>query len=270
MNEQSWQPRKRIEQEYYKDVQSILSQALKGEQVDLIGASEFIQRYAWQAAQRMILGLYYDGARTWRAAARQSMQGLRLHTALQREMQGPIGLRVRKLIENNARLISSLPLELAEKVNSKIAKEQFEGGRSESFSSRLMQHLARSRAHLIARTETSKASTALTQARSEELGLDWFLWQTAQDERVRLSHRKMQGVLVNWHDLPSPEALAGEKSVGKYAAGNVFNCRCYPEPLIYLDQIRWPHRVYIRGSLRSMTRAQFVNMTGIKIQMEAA
>lgn len=270
MNEQSWQPKKRIEQEYYRDIQSILSQALKGERVDIIGASEFVQRYAWQAAQRMILGLYYDGARTWRSAARESMQGFRLHQALRAELQGPMGARVRQLIALNARLISSLPLEIAEKVNAKVAKEQFEGGRSESFSSSLLKHLTRSRAHLIARTETSKASTALTQARSEELGLDWFVWQTAQDERVRLSHRKMQGVLINWHDLPSPEALSGEKSVGRYAAGNVFNCRCYPEPLIYLDQVRWPHRVYVRGSLRSMTRSQFVNMTGLKIQMEAA
>jgi len=266
----SWQPRKKIEVDYYRSIRDIAQQALKGERVDLLGTSEFIQKYAWQAAQRMIVGLYYDSARTWRGAARESMQGARFYRALERELAGPVGARVRQLIAKNARLITSLPLEIAEKVNSDIARNALEGQRAESFASYMMKHLTHTRAALISRTETSKASTALTQARSEELGLDWFIWQTSKDERVRISHRKMQGVLVNWQDLPSPEALAGEKSVGKYAAGNVFNCRCYPEPVLRIDQVRWPHRVYVRGSIRMMTRAQFVGMSGIQIHTEAA
>lgn len=58
--------------------------------------------------------------------------------------------------------------------------------------------------------------------------------------RVRKSHRIMEGVLVNWNMPPSPERLAGEKDVGNYHAGNIWNCRCYPEPLISVDDIRWP------------------------------
>lgn len=270
MKEQDWQPRKRIEQQYLSDVQQIVTAALKGARVDLLGASEFINKWAWQAAQRMVVGLLYDGAQNWRQAARESMQGARFYGALRAELQGPIGARVRKLIAQNARLISSLPLEIAEKVNEKIAENAYEGTRAENFASALMKHLTRTRAHLIARTETSKASTALTQARSEELGLSWWAWRTSRDERVRFSHRKMEGVLCSWQDLPSPELLTGEKSVGKYAAGNVFNCRCYPEPVLYLDQIRWPHRVYVRGTIRSLTRAQFASLSGIQIHQEAA
>jgi SPP1 gp7 family putative phage head morphogenesis protein len=270
MREKDWQPRRKIEADYFASVRDIVKQALKGERADVIGASDFVRKYAWQAAQRMITGLYFDGARTWRAAARESMRGGQIYELLRAELQGPMGVRVRQLIAHNARLISSLPLEISEKVNTKIAEHALEGSRAENFASSLMSHLTRSRAHLIARTETSKVSTALTQARSEDLGLDWFVWQTSKDSRVRLSHRKMQGVLINWRDLPSPEALSGEKSVGRYAAGNVFNCRCYPEPVLYLDQVRWPHMVFVRGTLRSMTRVQFTNLSGIQIQSEAA
>lgn len=269
MDQKSWQPKKRVEEQYYSDIQKIIEKVISGN-VDPLRIAEFLRKYAWQASQRMVTGLFYDGAYTWRHAARESMQGARIYRALRGELNGPVGERVRGLISSNARLISSLPYEIAEKVAHQVAESQQAGERAESFRSSLMSQLTRSRARLIARTETSKASTALTQARSEELGLNWWVWQTSQDQRVRLSHRKMQGVLCSWMDLPSPEQLVGEKSVGHYAAGNVFNCRCYPEPLLYLDQISWPHRIYSAGRIRSTTRAEFYQLSRIPIHQEAA
>lgn len=70
----------------------------------------------------------------------------------------------------------------------------------------------------------------------------------------------MEGVLVNWNEPPSPEALAGEKSVGNYHAGNIWNCRCYPEPLIEIDDISWPHKVYTNGKIQTMGKMQFEQM----------
>jgi len=269
MNQKDWQPKKKVEEQYYSDIRQIIEQVIKGN-VNVINAQEFLRKYAWQAAQRMVVGLLYDGANSWRAAARESMQGRRIYEALRSELRGPVGGRVRQLIVQNARLISSLPLEIAEKVAQQVAESQQAGERAENFSSTLTAHLTRSRARLIARTETSKASTALTQARSEELGLQWWVWQTSQDQRVRLAHRKMQGVLCSWNDLPAPEQLVGEKSAGHYAAGNIYNCRCYPEPLLYLDQIKWPHRCYRAGSVRYVTRAEFFRIARIPIHQEAA
>ena len=117
--------------------------------------------------------------------------------------------------------------------------------------------ISKSRISLIARTESSKASTALTEARAESLNLPWYVWRTSKDARVRSSHRHMDGVLIAWAEAPSPEALKGLKSYGTYQAGNTFNCRCYPEPLIYLDQVSWPHKVYHNGTIREMTRSAF-------------
>jgi hypothetical protein len=67
----------------------------------------------------------------------------------------------------------------------------------------------------------------------------------------------MEGVLVCWNNPPSPEMLIGEKNVGYYHAGNIYNCRCYPEVVIKLDFISWPHKVYYNGTIQTMTRKQF-------------
>jgi len=227
-------------------------------------AAEFLLHYAKQAATRMVSALYFGTARTWREAAMQSGRSRQLYSALRREMQGPVGRRVRQLISQNALLISSFPEKVAQRVTKAATKHQQAGGRPEELA-KYIQGVTRTRATLIARTEVSKASAALTQARSEWLGLDWYLWRTSQDERVRKSHRKLENVLVNYNDPPSPEALAGEKSkLGHYHAGDAPNDRCYQEPVVRPESLRWPHRVYMQGTIRYMTLAQFrlLNMRG--------
>ena len=72
------------------------------------------------------------------------------------------------------------------------------------------------------------------------------------------SHRPLDGVLVNWHDPPSPEALAREKSYfGKYHPGTVFNCRYLALPLVSLDEVRFPARVYTGGRIKRVSRTRF-------------
>ncbi|WP_414859012.1 phage minor head protein [Paenibacillus elgii] len=113
-------------------------------------------------------------------------------------------------------------------------------------------------ADLIARTETSKASSALTRARSESMGIYWYVWRTSDDSRVRDAHALMEGVLVKWTNPPSPERLDGEKrTYGHYHCGGIFNCRCYAEPVIDLDLIAWPAKVYYGGRIQKMSRKQF-------------
>jgi uncharacterized protein with gpF-like domain len=173
-------------------------------------------------------------------------------------MQGPVGKRVRQLIRQNAELISSFPNQVARRMATSTAlAHQQAGGRAKELLAQFS-GLARSRAALIARTEVSKASAALTQARSEWLGLDWYVWRTSKDERVRASHRSLENVLINYNDPPSPEALAGIKSkLGHYHAGDAPNDRCYQEPVVRPESLRWPHRVYQQGQVRYMTLAQF-------------
>jgi hypothetical protein len=59
----------------------------------------------------------------------------------------------------------------------------------------------------------------------------------------------MDGVLINWNDLPSPELLKGMKNEGRYGPGEIYNCRCFPAPLIELKYLEWPMKVYQNGHI---------------------
>jgi uncharacterized protein with gpF-like domain len=215
-----------------------------------------------ELARRMVAQVEAKNARTWREAAARSSQSRLLHKLLQREMEGPTGARVQSLIRENAALISSVPLHAARQLVDEVTKAQQAGARPGTIGKMAkarFPQLLRSRTNLISRTETAKASTALTQARCAELALDWYIWETALDgDRVRESHRKMHGVVVPWSQPPAPEALVGEKStLGHYHVGECPNCRCTSIVVLTLDDIKFPARVYWNGAIRSMTKQDF-------------
>ncbi len=213
-------------------------------------------------AQRMILHTQRTNWRTWREAASRSGHARQLHQLLQAEMQGATGSRVQQLVRENAALISSLSLDAAVTLTNEVTKAQQNGARPATITkmaSKRFPELLRSRTHLISRTETAKASTALTRARCERLSIEWYQWETSKDgDRVRKSHRNMHGVIVPWTQTPSPEALVGEKStLGAYNAGECPNCRCLVVPILTLDDITFPARVYWNGSIKTMTKQKF-------------
>ena len=223
-------------------------------------ASEAFKRAAEDIAMKMMTQLGADGNKTWREAAREGSMGKEIYKALKQELIGPTGAIYYDLIYQNASLIRTLPDNIAEQVTRYVAREQQKGRRAEEIAQdiqRMFPSRTKANAQMIARTEVSKASTALTRARCDDLGINWYVWRTSEDQRVRDSHRKMDDVLVSWRDPPSPEALNRERSYGKYHAGNTFNCRCYPEPLIELHYIRWPHKVYHNNQITMMTLEQF-------------
>ena len=197
---------------------------------------------------------------TWREAAAKAGRGSEIYKQIQAELKKPLGGDFWLKVKENARLIQTFPLNISTTLTQYIAQEGIKGRRSSDILGDLMKkfpNTAKSHLTLIARTEVSKTQTALTQARATALGAYWYIWRTSEDERVRSSHDKMNGVLVNWETPPSPEALAGMKSQGKYHAGDIYNCRCYPEPIVDLDYVDFPARVYYNGAIRTMTRKQF-------------
>jgi len=258
---EDWDFPRRAESDYFNWIWQILE---KTRTLSLIDRGTFLDLWSRQIAERMILGRLVSTQRTWRAAARESMQGRRVYELLQRELQGPVGDRVRQLIEENARLIKTLPEEGARLASREMARRAQEGRRPEASEElAVFRHIQRWQARRIARTETAKAQSALTQARSEELGLDWAVWRTSQDERVRVSHRNMEGVLFSWNDPPAPELLVREKSEGRYTPGRIYNCRCFAQPVLRTDNLAWPHKVYANGVIRMTTLAAFRRMNAL-------
>ncbi len=226
--------------------------------------SEPFNSFVYSAVRRMVTPIAIQNMRTWRKAAKKATKNPYLYRLLMREINNGLKNDIDIQIEENANLIKTLPTDVAKKVTKDIEEMALKGMRASEIAKAIREQTdkhSRASAKLIARTEVSKTTTALTKARCDNLDLHWYVWRTAEDgDRVRKSHRIMEGVLVNWNEPPSPEALAGEKSVGNYHAGNIWNCRCYPEPLIEIDDINWPHKVYTNGKIQTMGKMQFEQM----------
>ena len=219
------------------------------------------EKFINSAVKRMVLPIDVGNQRTWREAAKKATKSKFLYRLLMDELKQGTGQIIQKQVLENVLLIKTLPNDVAQKVVNDIAENALKGARAEStekiIKDKTDQH-ARASARLIARTETAKTMSALTKARCEQLGLRWYIWRTALDgTRVRLSHRIMEGVLVNWNNPPAPEELVGEKSAGHYHAGNIWNCRCYSEPVLELEDIRFPARVYYNGQIVMMNKSEF-------------
>jgi SPP1 gp7 family putative phage head morphogenesis protein len=265
MKHTAWEPTLRSVKEYADALWHAFVHA-EEHGIATVNHFEFLKRYARQAAERMVTMLYFRGVKTWREAAAESGKNSLMVRALNQELAGPVGARARELIRESADLISTFPQSVARRVAAQAAAQAMAGGRAKELVAVApsLARVARSRAQLIARTQVSKASTALTEARAESLDLPWYVWETSSDQRVRASHRKMQGVLFRWDAPPAPEELVGMKSEGHYAPGDIYNCRCYPAPLVTLNQVQWPHKALVAGQIKYVTRSQFEFMNGMR------
>ena len=284
MNQPLWMPKRRIEVAFRRALLDISKGIVMrvGETTDpaiitatlehLSRSPDFI-KIAESIAMKMVTGLFDDTGRTWREAARKSSRGREIYQALQKELQGARGARIRALVKENADLISTLPKNIADDVAAYIDREAMKGRRASDIADeirRMFPEKTRARAELIARTQVSMTQTNLVQARAEDLGLDWYVWRACGgnngDGRTRSSHRHMSGVLIRWSDPPAPEDLFPLRRVdgspynntlGHYHAGCCPNCRCYPEPVVDLDLLKFPIRVYQNGHVERMSRKRF-------------
>ena len=95
----------------------------------------------------------------------------------------------------NVSLIKNIPNEIVNKLRTAYGEGvSFRGTNVEEY---LTERLGK-RAKLIIRTESAKLNAALTEVRSINLGLKAYIWSTSEDQRVRASHKLMDGVLVFW------------------------------------------------------------------------
>lgn len=125
-------------------------------------------------------------------------------------------------------LIKSLPLEAASRAQRMAQEYVANGRRHEDLAKQILasSNVADSRAKCIARTEMAKANTMLTKSRAESIGVKYFIWRTAEDEIVRETHAELEGKMFSFDD---PPYIEGE---GAHLPGDIWNCRCYPEPVL--------------------------------------
>ena len=273
----NFRPPRRIERQYAAAIDRLLIglRPLLREISDPFFIAQTIRNYArsptfraesYKVAQAMATHLFSDGHRTWREAAAAGSKGRMIYQALQKELQSTqVGTTYHNIVYNNAEVIRSVPHRIAAQMTAKIAQRAEQGLRPAAMLDEVLSlypNMTKTHAMLIARTETSKATTALTRARCDAAGVGWYVWETCDDERVRDSHILMDGVVISWNEPPSPEELNHERSYGHYHAGETFNCRCYPAPLLEYDDVGWPARVYHGGRIQHMSLARFKSITG--------
>ncbi len=236
---------------------------------ELQSYSERLKDWAKGKIGGIIYNLNDDSEKKWKKQSANISKFLRI------EMEkAPIKGLLKQYMEENVRLIQSVPLNAAKKIE-KIVLENLKTGaeRAESLTDIVMEigklpDSMRSRAKLIARTEIAKMSTGLVKARAVSSDINWYVWRSTHDIRVRSSHKLMDQVLVAWDDPASPETLDGAKrSYGHYHPGEIFNCRCYARPLLRIDDVSWPAKVYHNGSIVRMRKADFAELSAGQIPL---
>lgn len=86
------------------------------------------------------------------------------------------------------------------------------------------------RAKIIARDQTAKAIENYAMARSQDLGFEYYIWQTAKDERVssgKGGHDKLEGRIYRYD---TPTAVIDSYGNKGHCSQRV-NCRCLSSPL---------------------------------------
>lgn len=154
-------------------------------------------------------------------------------------MNNAIGIDVSNIIQSegledtllastreNVNLIRSIPEEFFKKIETIVYTNTMQGARATSMIKEIQKTygVTTKRARVIARDQTSKLNAALTQKRQENLGIEEYVWRTAEDGRVRDTHRANNGKTFRWD---SPPAATGHP-------GHDIQCRCVAQPIIKL------------------------------------
>lgn len=186
--------------------------------------ADILRPWARAHAARMIAEVARRDETAWAKAARDMGRELRAEIR-----DTPIGDEVRRILAEQTALITSIPQEAARRVQDLAVQAVAKGTRNKALVDMILDspNVTVSRANLIARTETAKAASALTQARAKYVGAEGYIWHTARDPFVRKEHRKLEGTLHRWDDPPIAEANGDRHHPGEFP-----NCRCWAEPII--------------------------------------
>lgn len=198
---------------------------------DLTRYAEKIGPWAAKVSSQMLQKAQRKSKKAW------EIQSTEVHTLLNRSVgaETNVGKAALGLLNEQVSLIKSLPIEAGLRAQ-RIAYEHFLNGTranpDEGMIKQLQQEMgatyevAKNRAKLIARTETTRANTAFTQARAISIGSVEYIWRCSFNPNSRHSHEKMDGKVCRWDRPPR----LSDGTVGH--PGTFPNCMCYPEPVL--------------------------------------
>lgn len=127
--------------------------------------------------------------------------------------------------KENVKRVTSL-FDHETKVLEKILRES-EGRTPKQLADRIEERIevTRSKAEFLARDQTLSLNGQITRDRQASAGIEEFIWTTSGDERVRESHRALDGKRFRWDDPPIVDGRA-------VIPGDDYQCRCTAFPVL--------------------------------------
>lgn len=129
-----------------------------------------------------------------------------------------------------ARYVSRIPAETTARLAARVAPLVAEGARWETIATEIanVMDASASRLELIARDQTAKLNSRITETLQQRAGIEEYIWRATPDARTRAVHRQANGNRVSW-------ASQGWPNAGFYGqpahAGRGGQCRCTAEPV---------------------------------------
>ncbi len=138
---------------------------------------------------------------------------------------------LRQWVSDNVDLISTIPHDMLDAMK-KIIYEGYQSGASaKEIADQIQNAYGTGKAHaeFIARDQMAKLSADITRKEHEDAGVEWYEWSDSGDERVRPSHRRLNGHVFRYDNPPETDG-------GRHCnPGQDFNCRCVAIPVFEED-----------------------------------
>ena len=138
------------------------------------------------------------------------------------------GMKAKQLQNEQVELIKSIPIKAGLRAQELSQQAVADGKRAAEVAREIARtnEVTESRAMLIARTETAKASATFNETRALSVGSKGYIWRTAEDGDVRETHAQLDGQYFTWDNPPCIE------DEGCHHPGEIWNCRCWAEVVI--------------------------------------
>lgn len=184
-----------------------------------------LRPWAKSVSEYMLAEVLRRDKTMWIKNSKEMGEGVR-----QAVTNSPVSYALAALQDSQVELITSLPLQAAQRVHELTLESLVDSRRASEIAREILNtgNVTEARARLIARTEVTRASSNLVQVRSQYAGSDGYVWRTSGDFDVRDSHAKMEGKYVRWSMPPTLDKMVGH-------AGTLPNCRCFAEPVFSDD-----------------------------------
>lgn len=146
-------------------------------------------------------------------------------------------LLLEEWVGENTRLIKSIPSEYFNNLQRLVSNALVEGVTTKTLAKQIgtLYSVTNDRAKLIAVDQIGKLNGQITKARQEQLGVRFYRWRTAKDQRVREEHAEREGKLYAWNVKDAGKTYNGQTArmtPSDGYPGIPIRCRCIAEPVI--------------------------------------